>query len=114
MKIEGPLAIDITDDESSGSRKVEVRFREDFRKLSPEQQAADMKSYIQQLYRLAQSLDQESADYQGVQLILTLCEQVLPYLADQSIDLDETITLEIDSGPGSSPNILDFSNLKLN
>jgi len=114
MEIDGPLVIDIIDDASTGSRKVEVKFRLEFQILSAEQQSVRMKNYIQPLYRFAQNLDPQSADYQGIQLILPLCEQVLPYLAEQSIDLGETITMELDSEPESSRQTIDFAKLALN
>ena len=114
MKIEGPLTIEVIDDTAKNSRRVDVKFRPDFQAISAEQQTVRMQSYIQQLNLVAQSLDQESADYQGVQLILPLCEQVLPYLADQSIDLTETISLEMDLGTASSQVYVNLTNLKLN
>jgi len=114
MKIEGPLTIEVIDDTAKNSRKVDVKFRPDFQAINAEQQTARMQSYIQQLNLVAQSLDQESADYQGVQLILPLCEQVLPYLADQSIDLTETISLEMDMGTASPQVYINLTSLKLN
>jgi hypothetical protein len=114
MQIEGPFLIEVIDDESRNSRKVEVRFREDFQGLDTDQQCRRVESYIQHLYQLAKSLDQESADYQGVQLILPLCEQVLPYLADKSIDLTETISLEIDIGPASPQVYINLAKLNIN
>ena len=114
MKIEGPLAIEVIDDTAKNSRKVEVKFRAEFQAINGGQQSARMKTYIQQLNQFAQSLDRESADYQGVQLILPLCEQVLPYLADQSIDLSETISLEMDIGDASPQPYFNLTNFKLN
>lgn len=114
MEIEGPLSIEITDDTVKNSRKVEVNFRPEFQTITVQQQCSRMKNYIQQLNLYAQSLDRESADYQGVQLILPLCEEVLPYLADQSIDLSETISLELDIGAASSQPYINLTNFKLN
>lgn len=113
MKIDGPLAIEVIDDTAKNSRKVEVKFRPEFQAINAQQQSIRMKSYIQQLNQFAQSLDRESADYQGIQFILPLCEQVLPYLADQSIDLSETISVEMDIGDASQP-YFDLTNFKLN
>jgi len=114
MQIEGPFVIGVIDDESRNCRKLEIRFREDFQGLNADQQCRRIESYIQHLYQMAKSLDQESADYQGVQLILPLCEQVLPYLADQSIDLTETISLEIDIGPASPQVYINLGRLNIN
>jgi len=114
MQIEGPFVIEVIDDESRNCRRVEVRFREDFQSLNTDQQSRHVESYIQHLYQLVKSLDQESADYQGVQLILPLCEQVLPYLADKSIDLTETISLEIDIGPASPQVYINLGKLNIN
>jgi len=114
MQIEGPFVIEVIDDESRNCRRVEVRFREDFQNLDTDQQCRRVESYIQHLYQLVKSLDQESADYQGVQLILPLCEQVRPYLADKSIDLTEIISLEIDIGPASHQAYINFGKLNIN
>ena len=114
MQIDGPFVIEVIDDESRNCRRVEVRFREEFQNLDTDQQCRRVESYIQHLYQLVKSLDQESADYQGVQLILPLCEQVLPYLADKSIDLTETISLEIDIGPASPQAYINLGKLNIN
>jgi len=114
MQIDGPFVIEVIDDESRNCRRVEVRFREEFQNLDTDQQCRRVESYIQHLYQLVKSLDQESADYQGVQLILPLCEQVRPYLADKSIDLTETISLEIDIGPASPQAYINLGKLNIN
>ncbi len=114
MEIDGPLLIEVTDDEASNNRKVEIRFRLEFQLLEPQQQVKRMQTYIQRLYQLAQDLGQESADSQGIQLNLPLCEELLAYFPDQSIDLNESITLEMDKGSTAPETCINLMDLKLN
>ncbi len=62
MEIEGPLLIEVIDDEVSRKRRVEIKFRLEFQLLDPLQQVKRMQAYIQMLYQLAQDLGEESAE----------------------------------------------------
>lgn len=94
--------MNIVDDEALDKRTLEISFIEDFQQLQHDQQLSELKSYIQRLYQNAQTLNKGQADRQGVLMIMQICEELLPHIQQQDIDLNETIELEMSPGGGTS------------
>ena len=101
MKIEGPLAISIVDDDVQNKRTLEINFTEEFQQLESSQQLSEMKKYIQLLFQNAQSLQDKQAEKDGLLLVMQICEQLLPHLQQDELDLAETILFEM--GPATDP-----------
>ena len=101
MKIDGPIAVNVLDDDLLNKRTLEINFTEDFQKMEAPIQVAEMKRYIQSLFQNAQSLGDEHADKPGVLLIMQISEELLPYLQQGELDLAETIAFEMSLGARS-------------
>ncbi len=111
MKIEGPLIVSVLDDDIQNKRTLEIDFTEQYQKLTAEQQAADMKKYIQQLFQNAEALPDKDSNRQGLLLIMQICEELLPLIQQQELDLKETITMELAAqtvSPEVSVSLADF------
>ena len=102
MKIDGPLLIKVVDDDVQNKRTLEINFADDFQQLQASSQIADMKKYIQSLFQSAQSLQDGQADKEGILLIMQICEQLLPLLQQDELDLAETISFEMGLDNGQS------------
>ena len=114
MKIDGPLSVSVVDDEVGQKRTLEITFKNEFQQLSLEQRVADLKRYIQSLYQKAQVLNDAQADKTGLVLIMQLCEQLLPYVQQDDLDLKDTIELEMALGGGGSESEISVSLSDLN
>ncbi len=111
MKIEGPLIVSVLDDDIQNKRTLEIDFTEQYQKLTAEQQAADMKKYIQELFQNAEALPDKDSNRQGLLLIMQICEELLPLIQQQELDLKETITMELAAqtvSPEVSVSLADF------
>jgi ribosomal protein S15P/S13E len=111
MKIEGPLIVSVLDDDIQNKRTLEIDFTEQYQKLTVEQQADDMKKYIQQLFQNAETLPEKDSNRQGLLLIMQICEELLPYIQQQELNLEETITMELAAqtvSPEVSVSLADF------
>lgn len=111
MKIEGPLMVSVLDDDIQNKRTLEIDFTDEYKELATEQQAAEMKKYIQQLFQNAQALAEKDSNRQGLLLIMQICEELLPFIQQQELDLNETITMELAAqtlSPEVSVSLADF------
>jgi uncharacterized membrane protein YccC len=111
MKIQGPISVSVQDDDVQAKRTLEINFTEAFQQNTHEQQVAELKSYIQSLFQNAESLPEGQADREGILLIMQICEQLLPLLQQQELDLTETISLEMGLAsltPEISVSLADF------
>lgn len=109
MKIDGPLSVSVTDDEVKQIRTLEINFKKEFELLTLDQRSADLKRYIQSMYQNAQSLNDDQVDKTGLLLIMQLCEQLLPYVQQDDLDLHETIKLEMTLGGSGSASEISVS-----
>lgn len=114
MKIEGPLIVSVLDDEIQNKRTLEINFTEQFQQLSAQQQAADMQKYIQQLFQNGEALEPGSSNREGLLLIMQICEELLPYIQQQELDLTETITMELAAQVTMPEVSVSLADLKMN
>ncbi len=111
MKIEGPLGINVKDDDLQAKRILEINFTDAFQQLSHDEQVNHLQNYIQTLFQQAESLPQGQADREGVLLVMQICDQLLPMLKQQTLDLAGTISLEMGLAsltPEISVSLADF------
>ena len=116
MKIDGPISVSVVDDETLLKRTLEITFKKEFQLLSVEQRGSDLRRYIQSLFQHSQVLKEGQADKTGLILIMQLCEQLLPFVQQDELDLSETIELEMalgESGSASEISIM-LSDLSIN
>ena len=95
MKIDGPISVNILDDDVQNKRTLEINFKQEFQQLNLSQQVSEMTRYIQTLFQNAQPLEEDQADREGLLLIMQICEQLLPHLQQEELDLTETILFEM-------------------
>jgi ribosomal protein S15P/S13E len=114
MKIEGPLIVSVLDDDIQNKRTLEIDFTEPYRGLTTEQQAAGMKKYIQQLFQNAEALPEKDANRQGLLLIMQICEELLPFIQQQELDMSETITMELAAQTVSPEVSVALADFKMN
>ncbi|MCK4710278.1 MAG: hypothetical protein KAU21_16795 [Gammaproteobacteria bacterium] len=114
MKIDGPLSINVQDDDVQNKRTLEITFNDEFQQLKLSQRVSEMKKYIQSLFQNSQSLEDGQADKQGLLLIMQICEQLLPHLQQDELDLAETISFEMGLA-GAQPEIsISLSDFNIN
>jgi len=114
MKIEGPISVSIIDDDVQAKRTLEINFTEQFQQLDLAKQVSELKAYIQKLFQNAEALPEGQADREGQLLIMQICEQLLPLVQQQELDLAETIALEMGL-TGMSPEIsVSLADFKIN
>jgi hypothetical protein len=114
MKIEGPLIISVLDDSIQNKRTLEIDFTEQYQQLSAEQQSADMKKYIQQLFQNAQALTETDPNRPGLLLIMQICEELLPYIQQEELELAETISMELAANVETPEFSVALTDLKMN
>jgi hypothetical protein len=114
MKIEGPLIVRVLDDDIQNKRTLEIDFTEQYQELTTEQQTADMKKYIQQLFRNAETLPDKDSNRQGLLRIMQICEELLPLIQQQELDINETITMELAAQTVSPEISVSLTDLKMN
>ena len=114
MKIDGPLLISVQDDDVQNKRTLEITFREEFQQLALSQRVSDMQKYIQSLFQNAQSLEDGQADKEGLLLIMQICEQLLPLLQQDELDLAETISFEMGLSEAQSEISISLADFNVN
>jgi hypothetical protein len=97
MQIEGPFKIGVIEDPLDPNTQLEFTFSPEFRDLALEERGPALRDYIRQLQEMAGSLPEDSADRQGMQIVLQFAEQVLPHVESDELPLDEPITVDIHS-----------------
>ncbi len=95
MLIEAPFKISIVDKQDSQSKELHLTFTDIFSNIEPDQRTSILEKYINELSDNIQQLPAESQDRQGMLIIEQLAGQLLPHLANDELDLDETIIVEI-------------------
>lgn len=114
MKIEGPLNVSVLDDEIQNKRTLEIDFTDEYQQLTPELQSSEMKSYIQKLFQNADALTPGDSSREGLLLIMQICEELLPYIQQQELDLSETITMELAAQVARPEVSVSLSDFKMN
>jgi len=97
MDIEGPLHISVQDDESSLKRELHLSFKPYFVQEKLFERTEVFQKYIDHLKHNLQKLGKDNSDRLGMETILQICENLSEYVANDEIDLNETIVIEISS-----------------
>jgi len=92
MLIDGPLQLQII--ESDGNRELHVIFKEDFQLLDLQSRVAQMKQHLNDLHT-HYNASNDTAEQQGMQMIIQVVSQILPLIEANDVACDETIVLEL-------------------
>ena len=109
MDINGPLKISVIDTtaEKPGWELL-IQFRDDFKAADLDTQGRLFEDYIQELKHNIDSLPPGDRNRDGMAIVYQLCSQILPYIKEGQIALEETLMVEI--GQSQATSITDFLN----
>ncbi|MDA3868902.1 MAG: hypothetical protein PF589_02930 [Gammaproteobacteria bacterium] len=93
MLIDGPFDLKIM--ESDGSRELHITYKEAYRALDLSSRVQQMQQHLQDLEANYQA-SSDPAEQQGMQMLMQVVSQILPYLETDEISLDEAIVLELE------------------
>ncbi len=94
MEIDGPINVSIVENDTTGARELELNFKPEFRVLDHDMRVVMFQKYISDLGKQI-SVTEDSRDRQGMLTIQQLSEQLLPYITNDEIPLEETIVVEL-------------------
>lgn len=108
MEINGPLEIGVIDSPDTPGWELQVTFTDDFKQADLQQQGRVFEAYVQELAQGIESLPEGDRNRDGMAIVYQLCSQMLPYIREGQIALEETIMVEI--GQSQAVSITDFLN----
>ncbi|MCK5091993.1 MAG: transcriptional regulator [Gammaproteobacteria bacterium] len=95
MLIEAPFKISIVDKSDSQSKELHLTFTDSFSNCALDERVSMFEKYINELSDNIQQLPADSQDRKGMLIIDQLTGQLLPHIASNELELDETIVVEI-------------------
>ena len=108
MEINGPLKIGVIDSPETPGWELQVTFTEDFKQAELAEQRRIFEDYVKELAEGIDSLPEGDRNRDGMAIVYHLCGQMLPYIREGQIALEETIMVEI--GQSQAVSITDFLN----
>lgn len=108
MDINGPLKIGVIDAADTPGWELQVSFTEAFKAESLENQGKIFDSYVRELVDNINRLPEGDRNRDGMSIVYQLCSQMLPYIKDGQIALEETMQVEI--AKTQAVSITDFLN----
>ncbi|HIE54738.1 MAG TPA: transcriptional regulator [Chromatiaceae bacterium] len=108
MEINGPLKIGVIDSPDTPGWELQVTFTEEFKAADLAQQGRIFKDYVAELEQGIRNLPEGDRNRDGMAIVHQLCAQMLPYIEEGQIALEETIMVEI--GKSQAVSITDFLN----
>ena len=106
LKISGPIKVSVIESETSFDRELHIAFTEEFKELAAAERKRQFHQYIESLQQHLTKPTDDDAEKQGVITILQFCEQLLPFIETDEIDLDQPIEAQIQS-PIKISNFID-------
>ena len=95
MVIQGPLTIRLLTQEGDLQRELHLAFTEEFIQKPVAIRAMDFNQYIHSLEQQAAQIQTDTPERQGILTILQICQELLPYIQQDEIPLEETIVVNI-------------------
>lgn len=108
MDIEGPLKIGIIDSPDTPGWELEVKFTDDFKRQALAEQGRIFEAYVHELVDNINNLAEGDRNRDGMAIVYQLCSEMLPYIKQGQIALEETMIVEI--GQNQAVSITDFLN----
>ncbi len=107
-EITGPLRIAVVDDPASAGWQLLVNFTDDFKAASLEEQGRRFADYQRELMEGIARLPEGDRNRDGMAIVLQLVNEMLPYVREGQIALEETIVVQI--AQSQAVSITDFLN----
>lgn|GEM_PF-676065 len=108
MDINGPLKIGVIDAPDSPGWELQVSFTDEFKQASLEDQGKIFQAYVEELMEGINTLPEGDRNRDGMAIVYQLCSQMLPYIKQGQIALEESMMVEI--GQNQAVSITDFLN----
>lgn len=93
MLIDGPFDLQIM--ESDDSRELHITYKDAYQALDLASRVQQMQQHLRDLQANYQA-SSDPAEQQGMQMIMQVVSQILPYIEADEISLDEAIVLELE------------------
>lgn len=90
-----PLVISVQTDDMSLKHELHLAFKPAFIHQSVQQRATELQNYMNQLAQNIQHTDDNDPDRSGMETLLHICGNMLEYVRNDDLDLNETIIIEI-------------------
>ena len=97
--MKGPLKYKIVSFDGLDEREVHVDFKEDFQKLTLEEQANQFKDHVHTLQTQAANLPEDSQEKQGMVFVLEFLEELAPRIESGDLPLNETVIVKVMEQP---------------
>ncbi|HHH12678.1 MAG TPA: transcriptional regulator [Thiolapillus brandeum] len=107
-EINGPLKIMVVNEPEAEGWQLLVRFTDEFKSASLEEQGETFARYRQELVAGIQQLSEGDRNRDGMAIVLQLVNELLPYIREGQIALEEAIVVQI--GRPQAVSITDFLN----
>jgi hypothetical protein len=107
-EIDGPLRIMVAKEPDSAGWQLLVSFTDEFKSATLEEQGRRFADYRNELVEGIQQLPEGDRNRDGMAIVLQLVEQMLPYIQEGQIALEETIVVQI--GQSQAVSVTDFLN----
>ena len=108
MDINGPLKIGVIDSPDTPGWELQVSFTDEFKHASLEDQGNIFQAYVRELVENINALPEGDRNRDGMAIVYQLCSQMLPYIQEGQVALEETMMVEIAQSQALS--ITDFLN----
>jgi len=95
MEIDGPLKIGVIDPPDTPGWELRVDFTDEFKGADLERQGRLFAEYIQRLEEGIERLPPGDRNRDGMAIVLQLCRELMPYIQEGQIALEETIAVQI-------------------
>ena len=103
----------VINDPELQQRRLEISFAPEFLALEEQSRVENFESHIENLSRSGDQLDQESAAFENLQLMLRLHHDLLELIKEQRIDFEKPLELVIGASAGEPNVFFDWKDLPI-
>jgi hypothetical protein len=108
MEINGPLKIAVIDEPDTPGWQLVVGFTDDFKQADLATQGRQFEDYVRELVEGINGLPEGDRNRDGMAIVYQLCVEMLPYIKEGQIALEEPMVVEI--GQTQAVSLTDFLN----
>ena len=105
-EINGPLKIMVVNEPGAAGWQLLVSFTDEFKSASLEEQGETFTRYQRELVEGIQQLPEGDRNRDGMAIVLQLVNELLPYIREGQLALEEPIVVQI--GQSQAVSISDF------
>ncbi len=106
MEINGPLKIAVIDEPDTQGWQLVVSFTDEFKRADLASQGRQFENYVRELVEGINTLPEGDRNRDGMAIVYQLCSEMLPYIREGQIALEESMVVEI--GQTQAMSLTDF------